>query len=199
MVEQDGARDDECDYGECDDGAQERSRYLLSRRRFISSGKSNCYELYRTLSNKSKRTVIGARMSHRKWRETKQQLISWPDLALRGCSLVSLHFQYDILAPITVQPGASGCSKGLADYFISVPQDVGPTLQLQYCPQRKTIRRGGNSRAGFLRRLSHGGGRFLRCGITQILPKFVSELRQPASRTSHSSALAKKTELCEVL
>ena len=33
-------------------------------------------------------TVIGAKMSHRKWRETKQQLIWWPDLALLGCSLV---------------------------------------------------------------------------------------------------------------
>ena len=41
-------------------------------------------------------------MSHRKWRETKQQLIWWPDLTLLGCSLVSLHFQCDILAPITV-------------------------------------------------------------------------------------------------
>ena len=31
-----------------------------------------------------------------KWRETKQQLIWWPDLALLGCCLVSLHFLYDI-------------------------------------------------------------------------------------------------------
>ena len=31
-------------------------------------------------------------MSHRKWRETKQQLICWPELALLGCCLVSLHF-----------------------------------------------------------------------------------------------------------
>ena len=42
-------------------------------------------------------------MSHRKWRETKQQLICWPDLALLGCCSVSLHFQCDILAPITVE------------------------------------------------------------------------------------------------
>ena len=42
-------------------------------------------------------------MLHRKWRETKQQLILWPYLALLGCRLVSLHFQCDILAPITVQ------------------------------------------------------------------------------------------------
>ena len=47
-------------------------------------------------------TVIGTRMSHRKWREIKQQLIRWPDLALLGCCLVSLHFKCDILAPITV-------------------------------------------------------------------------------------------------
>ena len=47
-------------------------------------------------------TVSDPRMSHRKWRETKQQLIWWPVLALLGCSLVSLHFQCDILAPITV-------------------------------------------------------------------------------------------------
>ena len=47
-------------------------------------------------------TVIGARMSHRKWRETKQQLILWPDLALLGCSLVPLHFQCDILTLIKV-------------------------------------------------------------------------------------------------
>ena len=48
-------------------------------------------------------TVLVARMSHRKWRETRQQLIWWPDLALLGCCLVSLHFQCDILATITVK------------------------------------------------------------------------------------------------
>ena len=47
-------------------------------------------------------------MSLRKWRETKQQLIWWPDLALLGCSLVSLHFQCDILAPITVDTVSIG-------------------------------------------------------------------------------------------
>ena len=47
-------------------------------------------------------TVIVARMSHKKWRETKQQMIWWPDLALLGCCLVSLQFQCDILATITV-------------------------------------------------------------------------------------------------
>ena len=47
-------------------------------------------------------TVFGTRMSDRKWRETKQQPMWWPDLALVGCRLVSLHFQCDILAPITV-------------------------------------------------------------------------------------------------
>ena len=48
-------------------------------------------------------TVIGARMSHWKWRETKQH----PSRARSGhqisCSLVSLHFLCDILAPITVE------------------------------------------------------------------------------------------------
>ena len=47
-------------------------------------------------------TVIGARMSHWKWRETKQH----PSRARSGnqisCCLVSLHFLCDILAPITV-------------------------------------------------------------------------------------------------
>ena len=36
-------------------------------------------------------------MSHRKWRETKLQLIWWPAVALLGCLLVSLHFLCDIL------------------------------------------------------------------------------------------------------
>ena len=47
-------------------------------------------------------TVISARMSHWKWRETKLQ----PSRARSGhqisCCLVSLHFLCDILAPITV-------------------------------------------------------------------------------------------------
>ena len=42
--------------------------------------------------------MIGAR----KWRENKKQLIRWPELALLGLCLVSLHFQCDFLAPITV-------------------------------------------------------------------------------------------------
>ena len=44
-----------------------------------------------------------ARMSHRKWRENKQQLMWWPELVLLGCCLVSLHFRCDILALIPVQ------------------------------------------------------------------------------------------------
>ena len=36
------------------------------------------------------------RMLHRKWRGTKQQLIWWPNLALLGCYLVSLHFLWAI-------------------------------------------------------------------------------------------------------
>ena len=37
-------------------------------------------------------------IGRRKWRETKQQLIWWCDLALIGCCLVSLHFLCDILS-----------------------------------------------------------------------------------------------------
>ena len=48
-------------------------------------------------------TGIGARMSCRKWRENKQQLIRWPELVLLGLCLVSLHFRRNILAPIPVQ------------------------------------------------------------------------------------------------
>ena len=35
-------------------------------------------------------------MSHRKWRQIKQQLSWWPDMALLGCCLVSLHFLCNI-------------------------------------------------------------------------------------------------------
>ena len=52
-------------------------------------------------------TVIGARMSQWKWRETKQH----PSRARSGhqisCSFVSLHFLCDILAPITVVPSTT--------------------------------------------------------------------------------------------
>ena len=37
------------------------------------------------------------RRSHRKWRETKQQLSWLPDLTLVGCHFVSLHFRCNIL------------------------------------------------------------------------------------------------------
>ena len=47
-------------------------------------------------------TVNVCRMSHRKWREIKQQLIRLPDLALLGCSLLSLHILCDILQTFTV-------------------------------------------------------------------------------------------------
>ena len=47
-------------------------------------------------------TVPKRRMSHRKWRETKQQLTWLLDLALLGCCLVSLHF-HDILRLATLQ------------------------------------------------------------------------------------------------
>ena len=59
------------------------------------------------ISSQSDSTVIGARMSHWKWRETKQH----PSRARSGhkisCSLVSLHFRCDILAPIPVHVGTS--------------------------------------------------------------------------------------------
>ena len=45
-------------------------------------------------------------MSHRKWRETKQQLSWWPDLALLGCCLLSLHFLCDILSGRPVKEDA---------------------------------------------------------------------------------------------
>ena len=49
------------------------------------------------------RTIVNVyRMSHRNWREIKQQLIRLPDLALLGCSLVSLHILCDILPTFTV-------------------------------------------------------------------------------------------------
>ena len=48
---------------------------------------------------------------HRKWRETKQQLIWLPDLALLGCSLLSLHFLCGILTTHPVQsPDRQWCS-----------------------------------------------------------------------------------------
>ena len=43
------------------------------------------------------------RISHRKWRETKQQLILLPDLALLGRCFVSLLFLCDILSTGMVQ------------------------------------------------------------------------------------------------
>ena len=46
-------------------------------------------------------------VAHRKWREIKQQLIRLPDLALLGCSLLSLHILCDILQTFTV--GSVGC------------------------------------------------------------------------------------------
>ena len=67
-------------------------------------------------------TVIGARMSHRKWRETEEQLTWWPDLALLGCSLVSLHFQCDILAPITVQHWTERLVSGCGNFLSIFPK-----------------------------------------------------------------------------
>ena len=51
----------------------------------------------RTLESREKASTVWPNgMSHKKWRETKQQLIWLPDLALLGCCLVSLHFLCDI-------------------------------------------------------------------------------------------------------
>ena len=57
-------------------------------------------------------------MSHRKWRETKQQLIWWPDLALLGCWLVSLHFICEILATFTVHIRATGKATKCTVWFV---------------------------------------------------------------------------------
>ena len=54
-------------------------------------------------------TVNVSRMSHRKWRESKQQLTSWPDLALPGCCLVCLHILCDILLTFTVYIRIHAC------------------------------------------------------------------------------------------
>ena len=65
-------------------------------------------------------------MLHRKWRETKQQLILLPDLALLGCCLVSLLFLCDIL------------STGPLQFYLAeeifracaMPEEGGPTRML---------------------------------------------------------------------
>ena len=46
-------------------------------------------------------TLSVCRMSHRKLRETKQQLICWTSLTLLGYHLVSLHVQCDTCLPYT--------------------------------------------------------------------------------------------------
>ena len=54
------------------------------------------------------------RMSHRKWRETKQQLFSLPDLALPGCCLVFLHFlvRHPIRSPCTPKKALQNVTLG---------------------------------------------------------------------------------------
>ena len=76
---------------------------------------------------------------------------------------------------------------------------TGRYLLQQFHPQRKTICRGGKSHPAFLCRLSHVGGRILPCGITQNYPNLFRNCTSQLHETSHSSALAKKTKLCEVL
>ena len=69
-------------------------------------------------------TVIVARMSPWKWRETKQRLILWPDTSLLGCCLVSLHFQCYILATITVLENVSVSKKDPKSLFRDGPKVI---------------------------------------------------------------------------
>ena len=60
-------------------------------------------------------TVLVLRMTHRKWRETKQQPSMLPGPAVTGCCLVYFHFLWVILSTSTVQSGASGHSLGFVN------------------------------------------------------------------------------------
>ena len=81
-------------------------------------------------------TVIVARISHWKWRETKLQ----PSRAWSGrhisCCLVSLHFLCDILAPITINFKSCGMTlymnKSLISSFTAVQFQF-----VFYTPHRK--------------------------------------------------------------
>ena len=54
-------------------------------------------------SNVMSTTVNVSRISHRKWRESKQQLIRLLDLTLLGCILVSFHILSVIQLTFTVE------------------------------------------------------------------------------------------------
>ena len=82
----------------------------------------------------------GYRMSHRKWRESKQQLTSWLDLTLPGCCLVSLHILRDILLTFTEVAHNKACL-GLLLLLLSFPSALAhpfvPSFQFR-CPTRRT-------------------------------------------------------------
>ena len=59
----------------------------------------------------------GNGMSHRKWRETKQQLISWPNLALLGCCfLFCSTFHIFLLLPLYLTD--TGAERGCPENII---------------------------------------------------------------------------------
>ena len=62
------------------------------------------------------------RMSHRKWKEIKQQLIWWPDLGLLGCCLVSLRFLSNILSSRVIRL----FSLSVNNYWTSVLRESTP-------------------------------------------------------------------------
>ena len=72
------------------------STFCAWERVTLSTG-SSCAIFEQTCATIVESTGPVCTMSHRKWRETKQQLIGLPDLALLGCCLVSLPFLWDIL------------------------------------------------------------------------------------------------------
>ena len=105
----------------CEVGVHFKSRYRMFGRVIVHQvpcfGRHNHWASLRHLEEGQYGltwcTVIGARMSHWKWRETKLQ----PCRARSGhqisCCLVSLHFLRDILAPIMIQDVQSGLGLGL--------------------------------------------------------------------------------------
>ena len=85
-------------------------RRVAPRRKGLRRNTPNCFSSKSSsednvtdgASDSLETTVNVCRMSHRKWREIKRQLIRLPDLALLGCSLLSIHIQGDILQTFTV-------------------------------------------------------------------------------------------------
>ena len=75
---------------------------------FQSLFRDNSYLTYFFLNIEFKSTACGHRMSHRKWKETKQQPSMLPGPAVPGCSLVSFHFLWAILCPQAVWTAFNG-------------------------------------------------------------------------------------------